>query len=136
MKQYKIKSLIVVFLGVVILLVGEATVKERYGKQKVVYHINYDDPDAQIGALRNVQNHINAVGKENLDFKSVMHGDRLSLLLEPDALANTKLKRGNATNELQVAQYLPYLHHIDRLRNGFFYLVVYWHILETECLGL
>jgi intracellular sulfur oxidation DsrE/DsrF family protein len=101
MKQYKIKSLIVVFLGVVILLVGNATANERYGKQKVVYHINYDDPDAQIGALRNVQNHINAVGKENLDFKIVMHGDGLSLLLEPDALENTKLKRGNATNELQ-----------------------------------
>jgi hypothetical protein len=30
-----------------------------------------------------------------------MHGDGLSLLLEPDALENTKLKRGNATNELQ-----------------------------------
>jgi hypothetical protein len=25
--------------------------------------------------LRNVQNHINAVGKENLDFKIVMHGE-------------------------------------------------------------
>ncbi len=80
------RSLIAVFLGVVILLVGNATANERYGKQKVFYHINYDDPEAQIGALRNVQNYINAVGKENLNFKIVMHGDGLSLLLEPDAL--------------------------------------------------
>ncbi len=69
-----------------------------YGKQKVVYHINYDSPKAQAGALRNIQNHINAVGKENLDLKVVLHGKGLSLLLEPDALKNTKLKYGNATD--------------------------------------
>lgn len=74
---------------------------ERYGKQKVVYHINYDDPKAQAGALRNIQNHINAVGAENLDFKVVMHGKGLSLLLTPDALENTKLKYGNATDAQQ-----------------------------------
>ena len=51
-----------------------------YGKQKVVYHINYDDPKKQKGALRNIQNHINAVGKENLDLRVVMHGNGLSLL--------------------------------------------------------
>ena len=73
----------------------------RYGKQKVVYHINYDDPQAQAGALRNIQNHINAVGAENLDFKVVMHGKGLSLLLEPAAAGNTKLKQGNATNAVQ-----------------------------------
>ena len=52
-----------------------------YGKQKVVYHINYDDPKKQMGALRNIQNHINAVGKENLDLRVVMHGNGLSLLM-------------------------------------------------------
>ena len=72
-----------------------------YGKQKVVYHINYDDPKQQAGALRNIQNHINAVGKENLDFKVVMHGKGLSLVLEPDAASRTKLKNGNATIEQQ-----------------------------------
>jgi intracellular sulfur oxidation DsrE/DsrF family protein len=73
----------------------------HYGKQKVVYHINEDDPKAQAGAMRNIQNHINAVGKENLDLKVVMHGDGLSLLLTPDALKNTKMKNGNATQEMQ-----------------------------------
>ena len=72
-----------------------------YGKQKVVYHINYDNPKQQAGALRNIQNHINAVGKDNLDFKVVMHGKGLSLVLEPDAASRTKLKNGNATIEQQ-----------------------------------
>ena len=42
----------------------------RYGKQKVVYHINYPGGDGgkkYHGALRNIQNHINAVGKDNLE---------------------------------------------------------------------
>ena len=57
-----------------------------YEKQKVVYHINYDNPKAQAGALKNIQNHINAVGAENLDLKVVLHGNGLALLLEPESL--------------------------------------------------
>lgn len=53
---------------------------QGYGKQKVAYHINYDDEKRQKGALRNIQNHINAVGKENLDLRVVMHGKGVSLL--------------------------------------------------------
>ena len=72
-----------------------------YEKQKVVYHINYDDPKAQSGALRNIQNHINAVGAENLDLKVVLHGNGLALLLEPDALENVpKFKHANATDDI------------------------------------
>lgn len=51
-----------------------------YTKQKVVYHINFDDPKKQAGAMRNVQNHINAVGTKNLDLRVVMHGNGVSLL--------------------------------------------------------
>lgn len=72
-----------------------------YGKQKVAYHINYDNPKAQAGALRNIQNHINAVGKDNLDLKVVLHGKGLTLLLEPEALEHTKLETANATDEMQ-----------------------------------
>lgn len=72
-----------------------------YEKQKVVYHINYDDPKMQMGAMRNVQNHINAVGAENLELKVVLHGNGLALLLEPDALPNLpKFKNANATEEM------------------------------------
>ena len=51
-----------------------------YGKQKVVYHINYKDLKRQKGALRNIQNHINAVGAKNLDLRVVMHGGGFTLL--------------------------------------------------------
>lgn len=73
----------------------------RYGKQKVVYHINYDNPRAQAGALRNIQNHINAVGAENMDIKVVLHGNGLSLLLDPDSLSKLKkFKHANATDKM------------------------------------
>jgi intracellular sulfur oxidation DsrE/DsrF family protein len=71
---------------------------DGYAKQKVVYHINGNNPKAQAGALRNIQNHINAVGKDKLDLKVVLHGNGVSLLLEPDALKNTKMKAANATD--------------------------------------
>ena len=55
----------------VILMAGlyQSAVAGNYGAQKVVYHINYDNPKAQAGALRNIQNHINAVGAENLEIR-------------------------------------------------------------------
>ena len=72
-----------------------------YGKQKVVYHINYDNPKKQTGALRNIQNHISAVGAENLDLKVVLHGNGLALLLEPDSLDKLKkFKHANADDKM------------------------------------
>jgi intracellular sulfur oxidation DsrE/DsrF family protein len=73
----------------------------EYAKQKVVYHINYDNPKQQAGALRNIQNHINAVGAENLDLKVVLHGNGLALLLEPDSLEKlSKFKHANADDKM------------------------------------
>lgn len=70
----------------------------RYGKQKVVYHINYKGGEGgkkYYGALRNIQNHINAVGKDNIEVKVVMHGNGLGLLQQ----AKNDLKlQGNITN--------------------------------------
>lgn len=66
---------------------------ERYGKQKVVYHINYDggDSDKQYSAaLRNIQNHIDAVGAENIEVKVVLHGNGVGLL--KNAQSNQKLQ--------------------------------------------
>ncbi|HID83429.1 MAG TPA: hypothetical protein EYH06_06115 [Chromatiales bacterium] len=97
----KSKIMLVLLALFPMLFSAQLMAENGYGKQKVVYHINYDDPKAQAGALRNIQNHINAVGAENLDLKVVMHGKGLSLLLEPDALKNTKLKYGNATDKMQ-----------------------------------
>jgi intracellular sulfur oxidation DsrE/DsrF family protein len=56
-------------------------------KQKVVYHINYDDEKQLSAALRNVNNHIKAVGADKLDIKVVMHGKGVTLL----KIANTDL---------------------------------------------
>ena len=70
---------------------------QGYGKQKVVYHVNYDNAKKQSGALRNIQNHINAVGADNLDIRVVMHGNGLSMILKPEALKETpKFKSANA----------------------------------------
>ncbi|MGV6846940.1 MAG: DsrE family protein [Marinibacterium sp.] len=73
---------------------------EGYGKQKVVYHINYDggpDDKKYRGAMRNIQNHINAVGAENLDLKVVLHGNGVGVLKsamtnDPLQMAITSLK--------------------------------------------
>lgn len=59
---------------------GCVTTADGYGKQKVVYHVNSDDPKILKAAVGNVQNHINAVGKDNIDLKVVMHGNGLALL--------------------------------------------------------
>lgn len=92
---------VLLLLLALMMVTGVSLADERYGHQKVVYHINTDDPKTQVAALRNIQNHINAVGAENLDLKVVMHGDGLSLLLYPDSLAKLpKFKHANATDEM------------------------------------
>jgi intracellular sulfur oxidation DsrE/DsrF family protein len=51
-----------------------------FHKQKVVYHIN-DSAIAGV-ALRNVQNHINALGADNAEIVVVTHGKGIDFLLE------------------------------------------------------
>lgn len=80
---------------------ASAADQNRYGKQKVVYHVNYYDAKHQKAALRNIQNHINAVGAENLDVKVVLHGNGISLLMEPGTLEGTKMKEANADEKMQ-----------------------------------
>ena len=72
---------------------GALAQDDRYGEQKVAYHINGNGGEndaAYIGALRNVQNHINAVGAENLTVAVVMHGNGVNMLA--NALANDTLQ--------------------------------------------
>lgn len=45
-----------------------------YAPQKVVYQINSKDLTVIGGALRNIQNHINAVGEDKLTIIVVVHG--------------------------------------------------------------
>ena len=110
MKTLQTKLLAAFLMSMCLLMMNAANAGDRYGKQKVVYHINYDNPKKQSGALRNIQNHINAVGAENLDLRVVLHGHGLSLLLDPDSLAKLKkFKHANA-NETMTAK-------IDNLKN-------------------
>ena len=88
-------------LTLLVLTIGVAQADDRYGKQKVAYHMNVDDAQTQTATLGNIQNHINAVGSENIEVKVVMHGDGVSLVMEPDALKGTKMKAANATPEMQ-----------------------------------
>ncbi len=97
-----------VFTGMIAALMAlafvaaDASAGERYGEQKVVYHINYVGGDADkkyVGALRNIQNHINAVGAENMDIKVVLHGNGLGLL--KSAMTNDKLQGAVASLKSQ-----------------------------------
>ena len=95
-----ITTILAAVMAMAVSVTGVTAADNGYGKQKVVYHINYDDPKAQAGAMRNIQNHINAVGKDNLDLKVVLHGKGLTMLLEPDMAGNTKFGKGNATEQI------------------------------------
>ncbi len=58
----------------------QAAAENGYHKQKVVYHIN--DSAVAAAALRNVQNHINALGAGNAEIVVVTHGKGIDFLLE------------------------------------------------------
>lgn len=65
----------------------------RYGKQKAVYDLHSDGGEgdkAYFNALRNVQNHLNAVGKDNIQIKVVLAGEGLGML--QNATTNLKLQ--------------------------------------------
>lgn len=86
------KKLLAIAMMTVMTLGTGLAVAGSYGKQKVVYHINYDQEKRQMGAMRNIQNHINAVGKENLDLRVVMHGKGYTLLKNANGDPNVQSK--------------------------------------------
>ena len=93
--RYLLAALIVTTMAL-----GSMAVRaEGYGKQKVVYHINYDDPKKQKGAMRNIQNHINAVGADNLDLRVVLHGNGVSLLKRANESQDFEATVANLKNQ-------------------------------------
>lgn len=67
--------------------------QDGYAPQKVAYHINEkggDDGGGYKPALNNIRNHINAVGKDNLDLRVVMHGNGIGLVQK--AVENQQLQ--------------------------------------------
>lgn len=95
------KLLGMAFLALTLGLSAFAVAADRYEKQKVVYHVNYYGAKQETAALRNIQNHINAVGAENLEVKVVLHGNGVAMVLDPDYLSDTKMKEANATEDMQ-----------------------------------
>lgn len=101
MKNRAVYTSILMMLILGLVFAGSVNAEGRYGKQKAVYHVNYDNPKMQGGALRNIQNHINAVGAENIDLRVVLHGNGLSMMLYPAALEHTKgFKTANADDSM------------------------------------
>ena len=78
---------------------GTGVADEYYGKQKVVYHINSDDNKTINAALGNVQNHLQAVGKENVEMIVVMHGNGVDLLKKANKDADLQSKVINLKNQ-------------------------------------
>ncbi len=81
------KLLALTMLAVLTVLGTGCATMSGNDKQKVVYHINYNDEKQLNAAMGNVKNHINAIGKDKIDVKVVMHGNGLDLL----KVANTDL---------------------------------------------
>lgn len=91
-----IKMMALALLALTVSLPGLAAAGDfDYGTHKVVYHVNYDDERRYMAAMGNIQNHINAVGVDNMDVKVVMHGDGIGLL--QTAMTNENL-RGRIEN--------------------------------------
>jgi intracellular sulfur oxidation DsrE/DsrF family protein len=90
-----IRTLVAALAAALLLVAGSAQAQDaRYGEQKVVYHINFDGGETAgpyMSALGNVRNHINAVGRENITVRVVLHGDGVHLLR--DAKDNTDLQQ-------------------------------------------
>jgi hypothetical protein len=80
------KLITLTILSLLALVMGCASMSGD-SKQKVVYHINYNDEAQLNAALGNVKNHIEAVGPDKIEVIVVMHGNGVDLL----KIANTNL---------------------------------------------
>ena len=74
------KFLATVVLAMAFFIAGPTFANTSYTKQKVVHHVNYFDVKRSIGAMRNAQNHINALGQGNHEIRFVLHGNGVELL--------------------------------------------------------
>ena len=71
------------------------TANNGYDKQKVVYHIN--DIHKATGALRNVKNHLNALGDKNVEIIVVTHSSGAFALVD-GAMGKKNKKTGKVYN--------------------------------------
>ena len=111
------KLLWLLSLGICMAVPGTGMAADYYGKQKVVYDLNTGDARLLNAALGNIQNHLDAVGKNNIDLIVVIHGaglDLLTLANNDRTLQNkiTSLKKAHVAfkvcNTTLAAKHIPY----------------------------
>ena len=94
--------LLSVLIANISLFATEMGEKENYyGKQKAVYDINYSGGENNkefFKVLRNVKNHIKAVGEENIELTVVLTGDALDMLAD----ANSNIQLQSQIEELKM----------------------------------
>lgn len=71
---------------------------------KVVYHLNSKELETQKDVLRNAQNHLDAIGKDKIDLRIVMHAGGVSMLRA--AKTDESVKSGIDTLKLQGVQFV------------------------------
>lgn len=102
------RFLTALFIGLLALGITSAQAQDsRYGQQKVVYHINLDgaqDNAYYYASMRNVQNHINAVGAANIELRIVMHGNGINLV--KNAKDDTRLQGAIAALKGQKVEFV------------------------------
>ena len=98
-------------------LAAPADAADRYGKQKALYHVNYpggENSRKYKGTLRNIQNHINAVGVKNVEIKVVMHSRGLFMLR--DAMKDLQLQGTIANLKRQNVSFVVCKNTLGRLK--------------------
>ncbi|MDH5181665.1 MAG: DsrE family protein [Gammaproteobacteria bacterium] len=83
------------FVGLGVSSVQAGTANNGYDKQKVVYHIN--DIHSANGALRNIKNHLNALGDGNAEIIVVTHSSGAFALVD-GAMGKKDKKTGKVYN--------------------------------------
>jgi intracellular sulfur oxidation DsrE/DsrF family protein len=86
--------LVTMALGLAMTNAQAGGAKNGYSKQKVVYHVN--NIHSAKGAFRNIKNHLNAVGDENLDIIVVTHSSGAFAMVE--GAMGKKDKKGRVYN--------------------------------------
>lgn len=101
--MFKVNSNTLYFLltAITLLFTGSVIADDYSPKQKTVYKVDFDNPKTQTKALNNTQNKTNTADTENPELKILLFGRGHALLLEPDAINNTKLKYGETEESLQ-----------------------------------
>ncbi|MBI5585792.1 MAG: DsrE family protein [Deltaproteobacteria bacterium] len=67
-----VKLIIIMILSLALCMPALAAA-EGYGPQMVVYHFNTNNPQTNLGGLKNIQNHLNALPKGQLTVEVLVH---------------------------------------------------------------